>query len=240
MQTHKQWLILEDLFLSYQFGSIKLYSVSLKYVPHPALKLSWKCQAAWVRVPRHKQMEAIKRVMRKQEQSPWHTTGHHWGSSGPKSKGYPPRLPEVRLHFSCISGLGWQLCSQTNSPPCCWWALWILCRHQGMETKQLTDRLLSLPLGLGNQLFSYFLLSSTPATPSSHRNHTPGIQWHTTPPSYRDIECCSLFLLLCNPGRILTPVHMKEHSVLFQCAVLSWNMHLTVCNAFPSPTLSCM
>lgn len=170
-----------DWYLSIFFNLIslaqsKLYSVSLKYLSHPALKLSCKCQGAWVGVQRHKQMEAIERVMRKQVQSPQKTIGHHRGSSGPRSKGYPPRLPEVRLHFSCISGLGWQLCSQTNSPPCCWWPLWILCRHQGMETKQLTDRLQSLPLDSGNQLFSCFLLSSPPAIPSSHCNYTPGIQ----------------------------------------------------------------
>ena len=65
-----------------------------------------KCQTAWVRVQRHKQMEAIERVMRKQVWSPQNTTGQHQGSLGPRSKGYPPRLPEARLHSSCISGVG--------------------------------------------------------------------------------------------------------------------------------------
>lgn len=158
--TNSDWFLRIFFILSVWLNQTN--SVSLKYVPHPALKLSWKCQTAWVRVPRHKQMEAIERVMRKQAQSPWSTTGHHWGSSGPGSKGYPPRLPEVRLHFSCVSGLGWQLRSQANSPPCCWWALRSLCRRQRMQTTQLADRLLPLPPGLGNQLFPCFLLSSPP------------------------------------------------------------------------------
>lgn len=95
----------------------------------------------------------------------------------------------------------------------------------------------ALATGLRKSALPLFPALLSP-TPSSYRYHTAGIQWHTTPPSYRDIQCCSLFLLPRNPRRILTPVHMKEHSVLFQCAVLSWNMYLMVCNAFPSPKLS--
>lgn len=102
-----------------------------------------------------------------------------------------------------------------------------------METKQLTDRLLLLPLGSGNQLFSHFLLSSPSATPSSHRNHTPGTQ------RQRHTVLLTVSATL-QPRETINSCTRKDHSVLLWCAVSSWNVYPTACSEFPSPKLSCV